>query len=261
VVADNKEFEIALSFAGEDRKFAQRLAELLQRNGVSVFYDEFYRPELWGKDLYQHLQEIYRDKCRYCVVFVSETYLLKSWTKHELKQAQARAFEADREHILPIRLDDSVLPGLNATIGYVDLRTSSIEEIGAILLAKLGQPSSSLDREADRKRWEGDYTDYNGRKVARFWPKQIERAQHEPYYLVTKAYDRVRHGDEKYWGRKKLTAKHVCHDCAALPGQFHVPGCDMGECPACSGQLIGCGCIHEAATKDRVVEWEEGDGE
>ena len=256
---DDKEYDIALSFAGEDRKHAQQLAETLQRNGVSVFYDEFYRAHLWGKDLYQHLQEIYKDKCRYCVVFVSAAYLLKSWTKHELKQAQARAFENDREYILPVRLDDFVLPGLNATIGYVDLRTISIEEIGLILLAKLGRPGSS--EETDRRKWNGDFTEYNGRKVASFWPKQIERAQHEPYFLVTKAYQRIRYGDEKYWGRKKLKAEHVCHDCAALPGQLHVPGCDMEECPACGGQSISCGCLHEAVSKDRVNEWEEGEDE
>lgn len=253
----DREFDVALSFAGEDRSSAQKLAEILQRNSVTVFYDEFYRAQLWGKDLYQHLQEIYKEKSRYCVVFVSEAYLLKSWTKHELKQAQARAFEESREYVLPIRLDNSVLPGLNSTVGYVDLRESSVEEVALMLLEKLGRPVSS--REVDRKKWEGDFTEYNGRKVASFWPKQIERTQYEPFYLVTKAYDRIRHGEEKRWGRRKLTPKHVCGDCAALPGQFHVPGCDQEECPGCRGQSISCGCIHEAATRDRVEAWEEGE--
>lgn len=253
----DREFDVALSFAGEDRKHAHELAEFLKRNGVTVFYDEFYKAELWGRDLYQHLQHIYKDKSRYCVVFVSEAYLLKSWTRHELKQAQARAFEESREYVLPIRLDNSSLPGLNATIGYVDLRTASVAEVACMLLEKLGRPVSS--REVDRKNWRGDFTEYNGRKVASFWPKQIEEAQYEPFYLVTTAHKRIRHGKEKTWGRKKLRADHVCHDCAVLPGQFHVPGCDMEECPACGGQSIGCGCVHEAATSDRVEKWEEGE--
>lgn len=253
----DREFDVALSFAGEDRQRAQELAEILKRNGVTVFYDEFYKSELWGRDLYQHLQQIYKDKSRYCVVFVSEAYLLKSWTRHELKQAQARAFEESREYVLPIRLDDSSLPGLNATVGYVDLRTTSVAEVACMLLEKLGRPVNS--REVDRKNWQGDFTEYNGRKVASFWPKQIEQAQHEPLYLVTKAYDRIRHGKEKLWGRKKVSADHVCHDCMVLPGQFHVPGCDAEECPACGGQSISCGCVHEAATPDRVERWEEGE--
>jgi hypothetical protein len=117
-MADTLEFDIALSFAGEDRSWAEKLATLLKAQGVRVFYDEFFRSTLWGKNLYQHLQEIYKEKARYCIVFVSEAYLRKSWTKHELEQAQARSFNEDREYILPLRLDDTVLPGVNVTIGY-----------------------------------------------------------------------------------------------------------------------------------------------
>ena len=115
------EFDVALSFAGRDRKHADELAKLLKATGVSVFYDEFFKASLWGKDLYQHLQSVYRDKARYCVVFVSKAYVTRDWTNHELKQAQARAFGNDREYILPLKLDNSLLPGLNHTVGYLDL--------------------------------------------------------------------------------------------------------------------------------------------
>jgi hypothetical protein len=116
----NYEFDIALSFAGEDRGLAEALASHLKNADVRVFYDRDEQAELWGKDLYQHLQTIYRDKARYCLVFVSQHYIRKRWTGHELKQAQARAFRENREYILPLRLDDTDLPGLNETIGYVD---------------------------------------------------------------------------------------------------------------------------------------------
>lgn len=33
-----------------------------------------------------------------------------------------------------------------------------------------------------------------------------------------------------------------CHDCGALEGARHVPGCDMERCPFCGGQLITCDC-------------------
>ena len=76
------------------------LANNLRDCDVKVFYDEFHKASLWGKDLYQHLQTIYRDKAKYCIVFVSKHYFKKDWTKHELKQAQARAFqELARIHI------------------------------------------------------------------------------------------------------------------------------------------------------------------
>jgi hypothetical protein len=78
------EFDVALSFAGEDRAYAELLARMLRDCGVRVFYDEYLQSTLWGKNLYQHLQMIYKDKARYCVVFVSENYIKKNWTKHEL---------------------------------------------------------------------------------------------------------------------------------------------------------------------------------
>lgn len=48
---DNYKYQIALSFAGEDRFVAGKLARLLSDRGISVFYDEFEQTSLWGKDL------------------------------------------------------------------------------------------------------------------------------------------------------------------------------------------------------------------
>ena len=43
------EFEVALSFAGEDRSYATQLASILRRRGVEVFFDEYQKHTLWGK--------------------------------------------------------------------------------------------------------------------------------------------------------------------------------------------------------------------
>ena len=40
---------------------------------------------LWGKDLYQHLFDVYSSKSKYCVVFISNHYVPKLWAQHELK--------------------------------------------------------------------------------------------------------------------------------------------------------------------------------
>ncbi len=122
-------FQVALSFAGEDRVVAKKLASLLRSQGLSVFYDEYAQAELWGKDLYQHLAEVYKESAQYCIVVLSEHYARKLWTKHELKQMQARAFKENREYILPVRLDDTEIPGLSETVGYLDLRQMSIESV------------------------------------------------------------------------------------------------------------------------------------
>ena len=65
---------MALSFAGEDRKYVEQVANELRDNGVNVFYDKFEETKLWGKDLYTYLRDIYQNKALYTVIFVSEAY-------------------------------------------------------------------------------------------------------------------------------------------------------------------------------------------
>lgn len=134
---DNRHLDVCLSFAGEDRQYVERVAETLRGLGVKVFYDKYEQASLWGRDLYQHLDEVYRKRAKFCVVFISEAYSQKLWTKHELRSAQARALEENREYILPVRLDDAELPGVLPTIGYI--RDKSPEELAELINQKLQQ--------------------------------------------------------------------------------------------------------------------------
>lgn len=133
-------YDVALSFAGEDRGHAEALAVELRRSGVRVFYDAYEKGRLWGRDLYVHLHDVYCNKARYCVIFVSAYYAQKVWTTHEHASAQERALrERGAEYILPIRIDATALPGLRETIGYVDI-SDGPSEIASMLLGKLSEP-------------------------------------------------------------------------------------------------------------------------
>jgi tetratricopeptide (TPR) repeat protein len=130
-------YQIALSFAGEDRSTAADIAEKLTQRGVSVFYDEYEKADLWGKDLYQHLASVYSEQAQFCIVLLSQAYASKLWTRHELKQAQARAFRESREYLLPVRLDDTAVPGISDTVGYIDLRNETTDTLIQLVLKKL----------------------------------------------------------------------------------------------------------------------------
>jgi GTPase SAR1 family protein len=134
--SENK-YQVALSFAGEDRIHAQKLAELLKERDISVFYDSYEQAYLWGKDLYQHFQSVYKDKAQYCVVFLSQAYAQMFWTRQELEYAQSRAIQENKEYILPVRIDDTEIPRINESIGYIDLRSTTMEEIADQLVKKL----------------------------------------------------------------------------------------------------------------------------
>lgn len=131
------EYDIALSFAGEDREVAENLAEALRRLEITVFYDDYNKAELWGKDLYEHLSHIYGKACRFCILIISRHYAEKAWTNHERQQAQARAFKERNEYILPVRLDATEIPGIASTIGYVDYPQTSIFGIAELAKEKL----------------------------------------------------------------------------------------------------------------------------
>jgi|GEM_PF-5843358 len=131
------DYDVALSFAGEDRRYAEDLAKCLQKNHIKFFYDKYEKADLWGKDLYTHLAEIYQERAKFCVMFISKNYAEKLWTNHERQNAQARAFKDNQEYILPIKLDDTHIAGLPQTTAYVDIRHSSIDEICKLLIEKL----------------------------------------------------------------------------------------------------------------------------
>jgi hypothetical protein len=105
---------------------------------LGTFCDNFYPEQLWGKDLPVFFDEIYRRKARYCVMFLSTAYAEHVWTNHERRSAQARALEEKgREYILPIVVENTELPGLPPTVGYLSLKDHSIEEIADLLVKKL----------------------------------------------------------------------------------------------------------------------------
>lgn len=67
-------YDVALSFAGEERPYVDQVAAALQNKGIKVFYDDYEKVALWGRDLYTHLDWVYRVASRYCVVFISASY-------------------------------------------------------------------------------------------------------------------------------------------------------------------------------------------
>lgn len=138
-------YDIALSFAGEDRDYVEIIAKKLKDKGIDVFYDKFQTAELWGKDLYQYLNNIYKNEAQYCIVFISKSYQKKVWTKHELSSAQNKAFLEDTEYILPIYIDNVEIPGINKTTGYISTEEYTPDEIVGLVLEKLHIANSKAE--------------------------------------------------------------------------------------------------------------------
>ena len=140
-----RKYDFCLSFAGEDRKHAKRLKELLERRGARVFYDNAEKHRLWGKDLFVRLDNIYQHEAHYCVMFTSQAYVQKLWTNHERQSAQARSLQ-QQDYILPVRLDDTDIPGLRPSKGYMDIRQDSLASIADSAMRILDEEHPALKR-------------------------------------------------------------------------------------------------------------------
>ncbi len=137
----DSDFDVAISFAGTERKYAEALAKFVRDAGFEVFYDNFYPEQLWGKNLIDLFDQIYRKQSRYCVIFVSNEYNDRIWTNHERKSAQARAIkEKGDEYILPIKVDEAELTGMPPTVGYLPIALG-IKKIAELLVKKLSTTS------------------------------------------------------------------------------------------------------------------------
>lgn len=145
------EFDIALSFAGEDRNYVDQVAHILKSKGISVFYDKFEEANLWGKNLYDYLSDIYRNKALYTIMFVSDNYNKKLWTNHERQAMQSRAFQENQEYILPARFDETEIPGLLPTIGYIPLNDKSPSDFCEVIFKKLVLSGRTIPSEQVRK--------------------------------------------------------------------------------------------------------------
>lgn len=132
------DYDVALSFAGEDRPYVEQVADILQQLNLRVFYDRYEEADLWGKDLYVHLDEVYRTKSKYVVMFVSEHYRDKVWTNHERQSAQARALQdKGDEYILVARFDMTEIPGIRPTIAYIDCQEKSPSALAVLIMKKI----------------------------------------------------------------------------------------------------------------------------
>jgi hypothetical protein len=92
-------YDVALSFAGEDRVYAELLRDALEDLGHAVFYDLAELHRILGQDVEAYLGPIYSSGSRYVVAVLGEMYGRKRWTLFEAKQYRDRI---ERGEVIPI---------------------------------------------------------------------------------------------------------------------------------------------------------------
>jgi hypothetical protein len=165
-------YHVAFSFAGEDRDYVEKVAARLTADGVNVFYDKYEEANLWGKDLYTHLKDVYEKAAHFTVMFISEHYRDKLWTNHERRAAQERAFaEKEKEYVLPAFFGKVIeVPGLTKTTGYISLERKTPEQVANLIVEKLKAVGVELPQRfsyADSAKADVDFPMPKGRAVTK----------------------------------------------------------------------------------------------
>ena len=111
-------FDIAFSYASEQKMIIKQYSEKLEKLGLKVFIDTEH-PELFVfKHVPDILKEIYDDEKIVMLVFLSHDYIKKDFTKYESYIAFERLLAKKRLAI--VKLDDSTLSWLPASFFCYD---------------------------------------------------------------------------------------------------------------------------------------------
>lgn len=142
-------YDVALSFAGEDRSIAREIAESLKKENIKVFFDEYSSAELWGRNLYDYLEKVYTDS-KLCIVLFSKNYSERQWTHNELRNLIAHSISRPSFSILPIHIGDAPVPRDLASVAYVQWDSVSSQELRQMVkerLASLAPPKPGTRQE------------------------------------------------------------------------------------------------------------------
>ena|GEM_PF-853732 len=143
-----KSYQVALTFAGEQRPLvsaiAEQLAETLGRD--KIFYDKYYEAELARPDVDLYLQKIYHDRSRLVVVFLGTDYERKEWCGLEWRSVRDLIKQKSSEQIMLVRVDEGEVPGVLGIDGYFDARGRSPAEIAEGILTRVRQLGRSPQR-------------------------------------------------------------------------------------------------------------------
>jgi hypothetical protein len=131
-------YDIAISYAGQQRAIASELADSLRREKLKVFYDRHQLPDIIGRNLLDELLVIYRDKAKLCVVLASEEYNISPYAQHERQSAQERALN-DPGYIVLVNLDGCKIKGFHSTVAYLDWNEHKVSGISTVAIKQLRQ--------------------------------------------------------------------------------------------------------------------------
>jgi hypothetical protein len=135
------QYDVVLSFAGEEREYAQAIGDKLRVNGLVVFDEDLDKGNLRAPDLASHLYQI-NQQSQYYILLASKAYADKMSYEDQAAREWIISKKVE-QYILPIRCDDTQLPGLPENIKYFGIQ-KDVDVVCDHLLRWMGVIRSEL---------------------------------------------------------------------------------------------------------------------
>jgi len=107
------EYDIAISFAGENRTLAKHIANQLESLDVPVFFDEMFEANFLGHAWTKVFKAIFAEKSRFVLCLLDKFHAEKIWPTFEREHFAPRI---DEHSVIPVYLDDTKFVGIPADI-------------------------------------------------------------------------------------------------------------------------------------------------
>lgn len=133
------QYDLAVSFAGEQRDYVEAVVRACQQQGLEVFYDRDKNNEWWGGSFVRSQRTIYSSETRYFVPFLSNDYLNKAIPMDEFSAAMMTAVNRGDGYILPVLMPDTTVPPdlLHPHIHYLRAKDFTPEQLAQELVKKV----------------------------------------------------------------------------------------------------------------------------
>lgn len=139
------EFHVFISYRSTDRPFAMRLYERMDAIGLRVFLDQH---ELVPGDRLAGTLHEALDRSHAAVVLMSKGYLESKWCQAECERLVHLSVERPGFRLIPLRLDDSPMPGKLSTLLAVDFSKDALpggDKLNRVVYGVIGRQPPAKD--------------------------------------------------------------------------------------------------------------------
>lgn len=125
--------KVFISHSSVDKPVARKILSRLEANNINVWLDD--KDIKLGDPILDSIEEGL-EASDYCLALISNNSVNSGWVKKELRMAVNKEIEVDKAFILPIKIDDCMVPKFLQTKKYVTLNKSrsNLEEIAASVI-------------------------------------------------------------------------------------------------------------------------------